>query len=67
MPTNERNIMNDLTHEDCGFASDGSVGPCEGEVFVPLGPPFSVEPGLPFCERHSALVVPGLGVLRPHR
>ena len=48
--------MDIFTHDDCGFASDGSVGPCAGEVIMALGPPFSVEPGLPLCERHSALV-----------
>ena len=46
--------MNDFTHDDCGFASDESVGPCEGEVWVPFD--YIVEPGLPLCERHSALV-----------
>lgn len=46
-------MMDTFTHDDCGFASDASVGACEGEVWVPID--YMVEPGLPLCERHSAL------------
>jgi hypothetical protein len=48
--------MDTFTHDDCCFAPDDSAGACGGEMFMALGAPFSVEPGLPYCERHSALL-----------
>jgi hypothetical protein len=47
-PTMRGFMMDTFTHDDCGFASDASVGACEGEVWVPID--YMVEPGLPLCE-----------------
>ena len=57
-------MMDTFTHDDCGFASDDSVGACAGEVSLGVSLNLEAtceadlvfEAGLPLCERHSALV-----------